>query len=173
MEFLFCWCAPFHFCHLYHSEYQFHWAPAPFDRSEHQKYVCDDKKRMDFSAQKRIAVHVHLFIFLYLCIYTLEWECVYAIYLDLCIHVCMYINIWHTHWLKNPSCYWSMPSLCFSNSERDLGPFPQQGQSNTVKHYKKASHACSKLCFGCSAGIGTSYMVLGFPPPKAFHLIKI
>lgn len=87
VEFLFHCCGRFHFCQLYHSQCQFYRARAPFDRSEHQKYLCDDKKGMDFSAWKELlCVYFSLYFCIYLYIPKSESVCV--IYLDLYMYVC-------------------------------------------------------------------------------------
>lgn len=86
VEFLFYCCGRFHFCQLYHSKYQFHRARAPADRSEHQKYLRDEEKGMDFSAQKELlCVYFPLYFFIYLYIPKSENVCV--IYLDFYIYM--------------------------------------------------------------------------------------
>lgn len=95
VEFLFHCCGRFHFCQLHHSQCQFYRARAPFDRSEHQKYLCDDKKGMDFQHGKNCCVCTSLYIFVSIYIYLRVRVCVLFIW----IYICMYVHKYITHTL--------------------------------------------------------------------------
>jgi len=81
VEFSFCCYCRFLFCQLSYSKDQFHRACAPFYSSEHQKYLHDNKKRMDFFSMERIAcVCAFLYIFTSVYIYLRVRVCLLFIW---------------------------------------------------------------------------------------------